>query len=364
MYPTIVSMIFDIRKIENCNNVNNRKVNQYLELAKKFILRLPYPLMLFIDNNEKEIYDTIYETRKNNNLLELTYIYQIDFKETYFYKDLKRLEELQKIFFIRNGDLNHETPMYIILNNNKFCFMDLAIELNPFKSEHFVWMDFGINHVAENTEKIHEWINLIPNKIKQLCINPYTENVDNKEMFQYIYHHTAGGLFSGSKENMKKYSELFKQKTEQIYNEDWYQIDEAVMTMVQRENPELFEFFYGDYQGIISNYIKPIHNMDLILRGCQKYIDSNKTKEAFYLLLYCVDYFFEHQTHDLIYLFLHQNIIVNYYHNNKLLLEKVIYFINLKLTSENPIEKERIHILLENNKTNIDLYENKDKILF
>ena len=74
-------------------------------------------------------------------------------------------------------------------------------------------------------------------------------------MFQYIYHHTAGGLFTGSKENLLKYSELFKQKTQQIYNEEWYQIDEAVMTMIQRENPDLFDFFYGDYQGIISNYL-------------------------------------------------------------------------------------------------------------
>ena len=66
--------------------------------------------------------------------------------------------------------------------------------------------------------------------------------------FENIYHNCAGGLFSGSKENMLKYIELFKQKTEQIYSEDWYQIDEAVMTMVQRENYDLFDFFYGDEQ--------------------------------------------------------------------------------------------------------------------
>jgi hypothetical protein len=268
---------------------------------------------------------------------------------------------LQNKFNIINGNVKQETPMYIILNNNKLYFMELAIELNPFKSEHFIWMDFGINHVAQSTEKIHDWINLIPDKIKQLCINPYIENINHKQMFQYIHHHTAGGLFSGSKENIQKYSELFKQKTEQIYNEDWYQIDEAVMTMVQRENPDLFEFFYGDYQGIVSNYLKPIHNMDLILRGSQKYIESNKTKEAFNLLVYCMDYFCEHDDH-LIYLFLNQNIIVNYYHNNKLLLEKVIYLINLKLSSEKSYDRENIHVLLENNKTNIHLYENKDKI--
>jgi hypothetical protein len=174
--------------------------------------------------------------------------------------------------------IEHETPLYIILNNNKFDCIDKTIELNPFNSTHLVWLDFGINHVAENTEHIFEWIDKIPDKIKQMCINPYIENIEPKTYFEFIYHNMAGGLFSGSIENMRKYSELFKNKIEEIYKDNWYQIDEAVMTMVQRENPELFDLFYGDYQGIISNYLYPIHNMDLILKSSQKYIDNNKTK--------------------------------------------------------------------------------------
>jgi len=362
MYPTIVSMIYNINKTDNVNNNNRKRMNNYIELSKKFILTLPYPLIIFIENNEKELYDYIYEIRKNFNLLELTYIYQIDLKETYFYKDLSKLEELQKTYFIINGDLSHETPMYIILNNNKFFFMEKTIELNPFNSSHFIWMDFGINHVAQNTEKIHEWINLIPDKIKQMCINPYIENVDNKQMFQVIYHHTAGGLFSGSKENMLKYIELFKKKTEQIYNENWYQIDEAVMTMVQRDNPELFDLFYGDYQGIISNYLSPIHDIELILKGSQKYIDNNKTKEAHGILFYCLKYFQDNPNKNLVFYFIQQNIIVNYYNNNQSLLDDVIKLINTKLSSNNTVDKELIHTLLNNNKVNISYYKNKELI--
>jgi hypothetical protein len=69
---------------------------------------------------------------------------------------------------------------------------------------------------------------------------------------------------------MKKYISLFKKKVIEMYNDDWYQIDEAVMTIVQSENPELFDFFYGDYQGIVSNYLKPLHNLDLIMKGLEK----------------------------------------------------------------------------------------------
>jgi len=201
--------------------------------------------------------------------------------------------------------------------------------------------------------------------MKTLCINPYVENIEPKNYFELIYHNMAGGLFSGSKENMLLYADLFKAKTEQIYNEGWYQIHEAVMTMVHRENPDLFDLFdlfYCDYQGIVSNYLSPIHNLDLILKGAQKCISMNKTKEAFHILSYCSDYFMRHPDHHLLYSFIQQNIIVDYYWNNKLLLQSVIDLINLKLNSNNENDKINIHAFLENNKANINFYENKELI--
>ena len=359
--PTIVTMIYNIREKENNDsNCNlNHNMEKYFKSARNFILKQPYPLVIFTDDNKlKEI---IEEERKD--FLDITYIYIKPFEDTYFYKDLHRLQELQEKFHILNGEIQHETPHYIILNNNKFDCMDMATELNPFGSTHFIWMDFGINHVAENTEKINEWVLDIPDKIKQLCINPYTENSSPKEHFRFIYHNMAGGLFSGSKNNLNKYSELFKQKTEKIYNEDWYQIDEAVMTMVQRENPDLFDLFYGDYKGIVSNYLYPIHNINLILKGSQKCLDFNRVKEAFHILIYCLKYFENNPNCEFFYIFIQQHIITNYYLNNKLLLDKVIKLINIKKRSANIQDVEQIKNLLENNRINIEFYQNKEKIL-
>jgi hypothetical protein len=355
---TIVTMLYDIRKKEgnyDNNNELNRGIQKYCNLASEFILDLPYNLIVFTDD-----FDVIkfIENKKKSNII----IYNKPFEETYYYKHFDKLVELQKTFHIINGNTKQETPMYIILNNNKFHFMESSIELNPFESSHFVWMDFGINHVAKNTELIHEWITKVPDKIKQLCINPYTETNSPKEHFQFIYHNMAGGLFSGSSQNLLKYCKLFKQKTEEIYNDNWYQIDEAVMTMVQRENSYLFDLFYGDYQGIVSNYLYPVHNLDLIFRGSQKLIDSNKTKEAHDIVLYCLKYFQNNPNSDLVFYFIQQNIIVNYYNNNQLLLDDTIKLINMKLSSENTNDKELIHNLLNNNKVNISYYKNKELI--
>ncbi len=357
--PTIVTMFYNIREKEGKppNEIKlHHRSNRYFESAKKFILSLPYNLIIFTDCNE--CIDMVNKERIENK--SKTYIYNKKFEETYYYKDLYKLQELQKIYHIHNGNVEDETPMYIILNNNKFDFIESAIDLNPFNSSHFIWMDFGINHVALNPENIHNWIHKIPDKIKQLCINPYVENIDHKVMFQNIYHHMAGGLFSGSKEKLLRYSDLFKQKTQQIYDEGWYQIDEAVMTIVQRENPDLFELFYGDYQGIISNYVSPIHNIELILRGSQKCININKTKQAYDILCYCLDYFEVNMKDGLIYDYIQQHIIVDYYNNNKQLISNVIKFINIFIKNND----KTIHKLVENNLSNINFYENKNTILF
>lgn len=359
--PTIVTMFYDIREKEKHKYKSqfNHNIDRYFEFATNFILKLPYNLIIFTDN-EKCI-NIIKKERIN--LKEKTYIYNRSFEETYFYKYIDKLNELQNKFTIFNGELDHETPHYIILNNNKFDFIDKAIDLNPFNSSHFIWMDFGINHVARNTEIINEWIFNIPDKIKQLCINPYTENEEPKKYFEIIHHNTAGGLFSGSKENLLKYSELFKQKTEEIYNDNWYQIDEAIMIIVQRENPHLFDLFYGDYEGIISNYLSPIHNINLILYSSQKYINCNNTKEAYKILCYSLIYFECNPNNELIFYYIEQHIIVDYYNNNRLLLPEIIKFINLKKKSNNDYDNKKICDLIERNQSNINFYNNKNEIL-
>lgn len=358
--PTIVTMLYNIREKENnCSGyIGNRTIDKYLNYSKEFILRLPYSLIIFADDDF--VIEAIKEEREKLNLLEKTVIYKKPLEETYFYKDLHLLTELQTKFHIFNGIINHETPLYIILTNNKFDFMETAIDNNPFQSSHFIWIDFGINHVAENTNCIHDWIHEIPDKIKQMCINPYLENVSDKQMFQNIYHHMAGGLFSGSADNLLTYSRLFKEKTKQIYQEDWYQLEEAVMTIIQRENPELFDLYYGDYQGIISNYNYPINNLHLILNGSKKAHKYNNAELAYKISCFCIKHFENNIHDDLIYEFFFQHIIADFYFNDKRILDAVVNLMNIKKT----VDEAKMRTFFYNNMNNINFYDNKDDFLF
>jgi hypothetical protein len=380
IYPTIVTAFYNIRKMERelepelYGEYKGRKPDTFLELASDFLLKLPYPLVLFVDDNEDGSYVQNFVSSKRNILLEQNnshknlYVYREDFKKTHFYSYLDKLTELQKKFHIINGDPQHETPHYIILNNNKFHFMEKAIEKNPFGSSHFIWIDFGINHVAKSPEKIHEWIGKVPDKVKQLCINPYIEKDDPKTLFQYIYHHTAGGLFSGSTEYMKEYIRLFKKKVDEVYSQGWYQVDEAIMTMVQSENPHLFEYFYGDYEGILANYESPVYSFWLIFAGMNKliYFEGGTNMETkmwcMRVLNYLEPYFEreENQNGDFFYDYINKNILLNYYFYDRKLKESVLRLIRrkLELNDENNDEYRKMRDIIEVNRENLKYYMN------
>ena len=353
--PTIVTAFYNI------NNAQ-RKTHTYLELSSNFILKLPYNLIIFTDDDE--VCDFVNTTRANNNATHITHIYKLPFEDTYFYKYMDKIEYLQSQFTIVNGHLDHETPLYITLNNNKFDFIDRSILLNPFKSSHFIWLDFGINHVAKNTDKIHEWILNIPDKIKQLCINPFLEPGEYKEIFKYIYHHTAGGLFSGSIHNLQKYSYLYKSMIDKIFADNWYQIDEAVMTIIQRENPDLFNLYYGDYQGIISNYLEPVNNIDLIFVMLNKAYRFNNMGLMYQICRYLIPYFkrdiqSSSQPTNYFYDFIKGHIICNYYCNGKLLLTDVIFLINRQIVEKD----DKMIKLIAANRDNINCYLNANLII-
>ena len=98
--------------------------------------------------------------------------------------------------------------------------------------------------------------------------------------------------------------------------------------------------------------------MELILNGCQKYLDYNKTKEAYETLCYCFKYFEKNPNSEFTINYIRLHIIVDYYHNNKMFLPYVIDLINIL----NQLNNEKIHDLLNINKSNIEYYENKELI--
>lgn len=312
-YPTLVTAIYNIRKIEGNNDPNNKSIDFYLNLGQK-IISFDLPMIIFTDAELEPKINEMIKDKKNIQCVIR------DFNDSYFMKDLERLKELQQTYHIFNINLAKDTPHYIIMNNNKFYFIEEAMKIRD--TNKYMWIDFGLCHVARNPEFINIWIKDLPDKIRQMLITPFdNKGIPDKDYYRTIYHNMGGGLFGGSKENMTKYIQLFKDKYQQILDAGWYQLDEAVMHMVFHENQNLFSPFFGDYPNMIQNFLFP-YSDSLLNNHIQFYMNNRIWSKAALLLDYISEFYSVRD--DKNWFYLQYGIICYYYIFNGIIPEKFV----------------------------------------
>ena len=282
---TITTCLYDIRKKEGSTLSSSiTQIKDYLELGRH-VLSIHLPMVIYTD--EETIVEHVYKVRKEFGLLEQTLIVRLPFEKTFFYKDLEMLKKRMSEFRLTNMNAKKDTPLYVLLNNNKFDFLFRTMSANPFQTDYFVWMDMGIQHCAQATddewkEIENTWLGLLKcekGKIRQMKIHNVSKTKDAswKDYFQTIYHHVAGGLFGGHQDCMYEYIQLFcDQWNRMLYEEGWWQLDEVVMTILSETHPEKFSFFYGDYDGIITNFVQTRKSFLLVLRMAQWHLDARQ----------------------------------------------------------------------------------------
>lgn len=304
-YPTLVTAIYNIRKIEGNNDSQNKNIDFYINLGEK-IISFNLPMIIFTDSELAPKINEMIKDKKNIKCVVR------EFAESYFMKDFERIKELQKSYHICNINPAKDTPHYIIMNNNKLYFIEEAMKITDTKK--YMWIDFGLCHVARNPEFINMWIKDIPDKIRQMLITPYdSRGLPDVDYYRTIYHNIGGGLFGGSKENMIKYIELFKNKYQQILDNGWYQLDEAVMHMVFNENQELFSPSFGDYPNMIHNFLFP-YSDTLLNNHIQLYMNNRIWSKAGLLLDYISEFYTLRE--DKNWFYLQYGIVCYYYISN------------------------------------------------
>lgn len=296
MSLTVVSAFYDIYHSYDI-------IETYFEYAN-FWSQLNHNVIIF---TQSKFIERIIKLRCH--YINKTHIICQDMTETYFYATRDMLIHNMERFEILNLNPEKDTPDYILLNNNKFYWLKRAIDLNPFKSDYFMWLDFGISHVADIDLSFYDW--KIPDKIRQMRISiiPTTNYI---EYFKYIRHNTSGGLISGHKKYMTQYIDLFYKLWETILRDGWYQLDEALMAIIQDNNRHLFDLYYGNYKSTLANYRKCTIFDDCIEQFIKISLDKQRYDDAESVLTYLESNF---QGTEWCYIFLSYAIIGQYYYN-------------------------------------------------
>jgi len=286
---TLVTSFYDVRAKEGGVVGDTKTIDTYLELGRSTLLRLDLPLVFFTDN--MRVYQEVVQQRTALKLMSKTLVVWLPFEETFFYRDKEILQERIQSFPIHNRNADKDTALYVIVNNNKFDYLDRAIAMNPFGTSYFLWMDYGIQHCASTPPEVWNalpasWGALLHSSgnevVHQMKVHQVQKDPQQpwRDFFQTTYHHIAGGCFGGHSTALQRYSCLFKEKLRQILEEGWYQLDEAIMTMISEEHRSLFRFWYGDYDGIVTNFIRTERCWALCFRMVQVYLDQRNYEES------------------------------------------------------------------------------------
>jgi hypothetical protein len=205
------------------------------------IIFLDGPMMNLIGNNYNKSTTLVVKTQKSD-----IYLYE--------YKD-----SLSN-FHIHSTDHTKDTIEFMFTMCNKTEWVREAILLNYFKTDNFIWVDFGLRHVFDCSDD--EFVN----KINGLAHKSYPSvrmgtiwNVNSKfniDIYKDIAWYFAGGVFGGNADSLVKFSELMKDKCIDIMtNKNTIMWEVNIWYLIYTENSAMFDTYCcnHDYR-ILDNY--------------------------------------------------------------------------------------------------------------
>ena len=193
---TFVTAFIDLNEP---NRSKVRTTNQYVSLFK-LLASSKVPICLYVSSSYESIGIELQLEFSNVKLMPI-----INLEDTETYKIINScnpsLPPIQNI--------EKDTKEYFILMNAKSEFVYNITLLNPFNTEHFAWIDFGIFHVISNVDNIIKNIyNLSISKIKpKLMLFPSCwskdKSITNISLIKkQIFWRFCGGFYIGDKHSI------------------------------------------------------------------------------------------------------------------------------------------------------------------
>ena len=259
---TLVTAYFNLTKCPDASDeIIQRDKNYYLSHSIS-TLSLPYNLVIYCD---EESYAEIIKIRPEYLRNKTKYIIR-DFD----YLKFNQNDNFGNVTFSQYRDIiNHNrkdnpyyfdkrnTASYYLFCMSRYIMMKEIINLDPFGSTHFCWINFCIERMGyKNVKYLDEALSIKRDKFSTCYIDyiPHELINNTKEYYKWGRCGMCSGFFTGNKEYMYKVCDLIEKKFIYYLIRGYGHADEQLYSPVYFENPELFEHYYGDYQQMITNY--------------------------------------------------------------------------------------------------------------
>lgn len=271
---TLVTFYFDLVSREESRVGVGKK---YLTLGSH-ILDLDVNLFIIAD---PAVAVDAWEKRKKRNLLGKTFIFPIELENLPYYCHRPAIERAFAAGKRPIGlSIKKDTPLYFLLGWSKFFALKQAIKLNPFRSDIFAWIDYGLFHLWSGQEikmkkillnNVHR---LVSDKIKVTTMNDTTKDEIKNRALYYSRRRCkmVSGYFGAGKEAINWFCEAFDQELKICLETGYPNLEESIMSAVYANNKDKFISYSGDYVDLISYHTKNI-DLNQIINEIRKFRD-------------------------------------------------------------------------------------------
>ena len=251
---TLVTAFYDLNKLEK--RPSDKTKENYM-LWAEYLFGLNVNMVYFVS---AEDYLYVWSKRKDYGLLDKTFIVKKEFSELLFYNERHEIRQYKEERPIQNSMEDKDSEHYILLTWNKIFFVEETMNMNPFKTNYFGWIDFGIYNVVKDNmpSNIIQTFEQDSSGVRILQLrNVLEEEVNDLYVFTSEFRwKLAGGLFTGDTESMREFITLFKKYLFKLLSMRIFAHEETIFSLTYFYNKHLFKTYYGDYRHILSNYRK------------------------------------------------------------------------------------------------------------
>lgn len=248
-----------------CDILDNSLSNREQINNNKKVLLLPYNMVIYCDPN------SYYDIQKIRSSVTYKTQYILEnFNDITLQTTFSDYRKQIVAFREKNNDTNHPPASYYLFDMLKYVLLQWTTTHNPFSSTHFAWINSGIEHNGiRNIYSIKESLEQYRDRIS-LCYVAYKDETETTDRYFFKAGQCtmASGFFTGNKHYMTLFVSDMIVKFHYFLEKEMAHSDEQLISSVyfsqRNNNSDWFEFYYGDYTSIITNYTIIYENVDSI----------------------------------------------------------------------------------------------------
>jgi hypothetical protein len=241
--------------VSNANNRDSHKNGEYLKNGKLF-LKSTTPKIVFLD---EEMFSQIHESDYDPANTKIV-LYGRD--QMYYMKYIDKMEN-----YVSTENQEKNTKEFMIVMWNKTEYMREAVQINPFNTDHYVWIDFGIRYICKNHSD-EEYVDMLNN-----FSHPYISNIAIDDIkvriggiwdtayfyntlhpFMNVYWYFAGGVFGGTAKSLIWFADELRIICDEIisiYKTATWEVN--LWYFIYRKHPNAFNIYPCDHNETLIN---------------------------------------------------------------------------------------------------------------